>query len=121
MKAIIFFSQRISSFGFALAGIRNFFLKEANAWLHLAATLAVLIISLHYRVSAAEAIALTIVIGLVWISEAFNTVVERTMDLISPQKDPRVAFIKDLSAGAVLLAALTALVTGCIIFIPKII
>ena len=64
--------------------------------------------------------ALIIVIGFVWVAEFFNTAIERIMDFISPGQHPEVRFIKDMSAGAVLLAALTAAITGGIIFIPEI-
>ncbi len=120
MNVQTFLGQRINSFGFALQGLLKFFKQEVNAWIHLFATVTVVIAAYCFNVSKAEAVSLTIVTGMVWTAEAFNTVIERTMDFLSPEKNPKVAFIKDLSAGAVLLAALTALITGCIIFIPKI-
>lgn len=117
---ITFIRSRINSFRFAFNGLYHFFKQEPNAWLHVAATILVVIAAYYYKVAANEWITLVIVTGFVWVAEAFNTVIERTMDIISPQKDPRVRFIKDLAAGAVVLAAITALITGCIIFIPKI-
>jgi diacylglycerol kinase len=41
------------------------------------------------------------------------------MDFVSMEQDPKIGFIKDLSAGAVLVAAVVAFITGCIVFIPK--
>ena len=41
------------------------------------------------------------------------------MDFISCQKHPEIKIIKDLAAGGVLVSAITALITGAIIFIPK--
>jgi diacylglycerol kinase (ATP) len=108
------------SFRFAFNGIYQFFQQEPNARLHLIATVLLLVIAWYFQVSNAEKIALVIVTGGVWVAEAFNTVIEKIMDLISPERRPEVAFIKDLSAGAVLLSALTALITGAIVFIPKI-
>jgi diacylglycerol kinase len=115
-----FLSARFKSFGYALQGIRSFFIEEPNAWLHFAATILVVIMTILFPVTSTEATLLAIATGIVWIAEAFNTVIERTMDLVSPAKSPKVALIKDVSAGAVLLAAITAAVVGCIIFIPKI-
>lgn len=115
-----FIRSRINSFRFSFSGLYHFFKQEPNAWLHLAATILVAAGAYYYKVATNEWIALLIVTGFVWVAEAFNTVIERMMDLLSPQKDPRVKFIKDLAAGAVVLAAVTALITGCIIFIPKI-
>jgi diacylglycerol kinase (ATP) len=67
-----------------------------------------------------EIIALVFAVGFVWVAEMFNTCIEHIMDFISTEKKPAIKFIKDLSAGAVLVAAITALITGSIIFIPKI-
>lgn len=49
------------------------------------------------------------------ISEIINTAIERICDLIEPKFDPRIKYIKDLSAGGVLLASLYAIIIGCFI------
>lgn len=113
-------AERLQSFRFAFNGILGFFRQEPNAKMHLIATMLVLAAVLYFPVSGMELALLVIVAGAVWVSELFNTVVERIMDFVAPEYHPKVEFIKDLSAGAVLLSALTALVTGAIIFIPKI-
>ena len=111
--------SRISSFGFAFRGIFKFFQQEPNAWIHLAATTCVFIAAVYFDVSNSEMIALIIVSAFVWVAEIFNTVIERIMDFISVKKEPEIAFIKDLAAGAVLISAVTAIVVGAIVFIPK--
>ena len=58
-------------------------------------------------------------IGLVWAAEAFNTAIEKLCDLVSPNHHPQVKAIKDLSAGAVLLVVLVAVVVGSLIFGKK--
>ena len=83
------------------------------------ASVAVLIMSFVVKVSQLEAIALTIAVALVWISEMFNTCIEKIMNMITRDYDPRVKIIKDISAGAVLVSAAAALVIGLVIFIPK--
>ena len=113
--------HRIHSFRYALAGIRDFIFYEHNTWLHLVATIGVIILAAVMRVSKTEWLALVFVIGLVWVAEAFNTCVEKIMDFVSKEKHPDIRFIKDLAAGGVLIAAIAALVAACIIFIPKII
>lgn len=110
---------RAASFKYAFDGIERFFISEPNAVLHLLGTIAVLILALAVHVSRIEMIALVFGIGLVWIAELFNTAIEKIMDLISEQYHPKIKFIKDLSAGAVLVAAIIALVIGGIVFIPK--
>jgi diacylglycerol kinase (ATP) len=63
-------------------------------------------------------LALAIVIALVWMAEAFNTAVEMLCDLWCENKyHPQVKIIKDISAGAVLVAAMVAGITGIIIFL----
>jgi diacylglycerol kinase (ATP) len=113
--------NRIKSFSYALAGIRRFVWQEHNARIHLAATIAVVIAALLLHVSRLESIALILVVGGVWATEMLNTCLEMIADIISPEEHPIIKFIKDLAAGAVLVAAVTAVIVGLIIFIPKII
>jgi len=112
--------SRIRSFRFAIAGIRAFIRREHNARIHLVATVAVIVAAIVFHVSLAEAGALIIVVSLVWITEILNTCIERMADLITAEQDPQIKFIKDIAAAAVLIAAITAVATGLIIFIPKI-
>lgn len=112
--------SRAKSFSYAGAGILRFLGSEHNAWIHLAATLAVVIAAWLLKVSGPEAVALVFAVGLVWVAEMLNTCLEKMADLISPGQRPEIKFIKDLAAGAVLVAAVTAVITGLIIFIPKI-
>jgi diacylglycerol kinase (ATP) len=110
--------SRAKSFYYAGMGIRRFLRNEHNAWIHLAATLVVVTAAIWIKVSRLEAASLALAIGLVWVTEMLNTCLEQTMDLISKERHPRIRFIKDLAAGAVLMASLTALVIGLLIFIP---
>jgi diacylglycerol kinase (ATP) len=110
---------RVKSFGFAFEGIASFFQREHNAWLHGLATVAVFVLAAWLGVSKTELLALVFAIGFVWVTEMLNTCIERIMDFISVEQHPEVKFIKDLAAGAVLTAALTAIATGAIVFIPK--
>ncbi|MEI9811032.1 MAG: diacylglycerol kinase family protein [Bacteroidota bacterium] len=120
MKTMKFsFRKRMLSFRFAFNGIKTFFREEHNARIHLAATITVFFAAWFFDLMRHEIISLIIVTGFVWAAEIFNTVVENTMDFISPAYHPKVKYIKDLSAAAVLVAAFTALLTALIIFIPK--
>jgi diacylglycerol kinase (ATP) len=111
--------SRLSSFEFAFKGIFKFFQQEPNAWIHLVASIIVFIAAGFFEVSNNELISLVVVTGFVWVAEIFNTVVERIMDFISIKKNPGIEFIKDLAAGGVLVSAITAIVTGVIVFVPK--
>ncbi len=61
---------------------------------------------------------LVLAAGVVLAAEAFNTAIEIEIDLISPQYDPLARDTKDVAAGAVLIAAIAALVIGAFIFGP---
>jgi diacylglycerol kinase (ATP) len=111
--------SRLKSFRFAWDGIASFFQREHNAWLHFMATIAVFTTALLVGVTKTELLALVFAIGLVWMAEMFNTCIERVMDFVSEQKHPEIKFIKDLAAGAVLTASITALIIGAVVFIPK--
>jgi diacylglycerol kinase (ATP) len=114
------FTKRVFSLYHALSGICRFFRSEHNAWLHLAATFGVIIMCMLFPVSSLEALLLVLSIGFVWAAEIFNTCVEKMMDFISTETHPQIKLIKDMAAGAVLVAALTALIIGLLTFIPKI-
>ena len=111
--------SRIKSFYHAIAGIRQFIRREHNARIHLVFTIGVVIAARIFSVSRLEAIALVLVVGLVWVTEMLNTCLERTADLVTREEHPEIKFIKDLAAGAVLVAAATAVIVGLFIFIPK--
>jgi diacylglycerol kinase (ATP) len=113
-------SRRGRSLYHALTGIRRFFKTEHNAWLHLAATIGVLALAIIYRLNSMETVLLVFAMGFVWAAELFNTCIEKVMDFISTEKHPQIKLIKDMAAGAVLIAAITSLVIGLILFIPKI-
>jgi diacylglycerol kinase len=112
--------SRLQSFRFAWTGICTFFKTEHNAWIHAAATVLVAALAILLQPNRIELLAVVIVTGMLWVAEILNTAIEKAMDFISPQKHPSVKLIKDLAAGAVLLAAITAAITGLIIFLPKI-
>ncbi len=111
--------SRIKSFKYAFAGIVDFFKSEHNAFIHLLATIVVVILAIMFHVSGIEMIALIFAFGFVWVAELFNTAIEKIMDFISTEQHPNIKFIKDLSAAAVLVAACVAIAVGCFVFIPK--
>ena len=113
--------SRLKSFSHAIAGIRRFVWYEHNARIHLAATIAVIIVAWVLRVSYFEAALLAVVTGFVWVAEILNTCIERLADHMTRELHPEIKIIKDLAAGAVLIAAAIAVIAGLFIFIPKLI
>lgn len=109
-----------NSFGYALKGMMTIFRTEQNIWIHLAASVVAIALGFILHISSGEWIAITIVIALVIAAELFNTAIEYLVDHISPEHHPKMGNVKDMAAGAVLIVAIAALITGLIIFIPKI-
>lgn len=112
---------RLKSFTHAFNGFRHLILNEHNAWIHLLATVIVIVAIFLFHLTKMEKVIVIILAGMVWMAELFNSSIERMMDFISLDHHPQIKIIKDLSAAAVLVAALTALIAGLIIFVPRII
>jgi diacylglycerol kinase len=113
--------NRWKGFGFAFDGLLSAFRSEHNLWIHFTATLLVIMAALFFHISHAEAMTLCLSIGMVWSMELINTAIEKVMDFVSSDMHPSIKIIKDIAAAAVLVAAITAISIGCIIFIPKMI
>ena len=112
------FRQRAKSFQYAFQGLRQFFNTQHNAIIHAVATVLVIILAVIRKLPATEFLFIVVSIGLVWMAELFNTAIEKLCDMVCPQQHPQIKFIKDVSAAAVLITALVAVITACIIFIP---
>lgn len=113
------FSARIKSFGYALAGLRYLISTQHNAWIHLVLTVIVVALGFFLHLNTTEWCLIIVAIGLVLLAEAFNTAIEVLTDLVSPHYHAKAKIVKDVSAGAVLVAALMAAVIGFIVFFPK--
>jgi diacylglycerol kinase len=114
------FRKRLKSFKYAFNGLKVMFLEEHNSRIHLVAAILAIVAGFLLRISATEWALLSIVIGFVFISELFNSALENLADHLSPGKSENIGKAKDLAAAAVLVSAFIALVTGCVIFLPKI-
>lgn len=113
-------AKRLKSFTYAFAGLKVLFKEEHNAWIHLFATVCVVVAGILLKISVLEWVAVVFAIGLVFSFEIVNTSVENIADFICPEWDERIKRIKDLAAAAVLVSAITAAIVGLLIFLPKI-
>ncbi|TLV01053.1 diacylglycerol kinase family protein [Dyadobacter luticola] len=120
MKSPVDILKAVRSFRYAGAGIYNLFRYENNARIHLMACLAVVIAGVFFQISLTEWMLITIQIGLVWAAEAFNTSIEKLADLVSAEYHPVIKVVKDTAAAGVLILAISAVIVGGIIFIPKV-
>jgi len=109
------------SFGFAFKGLGYAAQTQPNFRFHLVAGSIALILGFLFQLSTAEWLWLMASIAIVLIAELLNTSIETLTDLVSPTYNEKAGHVKDVAAGAVVVAALFALITGIIIFLPKII
>jgi diacylglycerol kinase (ATP) len=114
------FDGRIRSVRFALRGVRTMVASQHNAWIHAAATVIVVATGLAVGLPASSWAWVVLAIGSVWTAEALNTAFEFLTDVASPDFHPLAEKAKDVAAGAVLLAALEAVVIGGLVFWPTI-
>lgn len=107
------------SFGYAFQGIFNTICTERNIKIHCAAAILVTIFGIWLQISKTEWMICFILFGLILALELVNTAVEATVDLFTEERKPLAKKAKDAAAGAVLIAAIFAVVIGILIFIPK--
>ncbi|WP_184547478.1 diacylglycerol kinase family protein [Mucilaginibacter sp. FT3.2] len=111
----------IRSFGFAFKGLRYATATQPNFRIHLVLAVIAVILGFLLQISFAEWQWIMLAIAFVLIMELLNTAVETLTDLVSPGYNEKAGLVKDACAGAVVIAALFALITGIVIFLPKLI
>lgn len=113
--------KRLKSFTYAWKGIRSFVYQEHNVWIHLTIALLAIIAGFIFNIQRLEWVAIILCIGMVIAAEAFNTAIERLVNLASPEWHLLAGQVKDIAAGAVLICAIAAALVGLVIFVPYII
>ncbi|HPH97939.1 MAG TPA: diacylglycerol kinase family protein [Anaerolineaceae bacterium] len=113
-----FVISRLHSFKNAFAGWWYVVRTQRNAWIHMLATICVVLMASWLNVSLIDWALLVFAIALVWISEFLNTALEAVVDLASPQRHPLAKVGKDVGAAAVLIAAASAVVIGLLVMGP---
>ncbi|MCP3025643.1 diacylglycerol kinase family protein [Halobacillus sp. A5] len=104
----------------AFNGVKAAFQEERNLRIHGVIGFTAIILGLILRISPLEWTALILTIALVITLEMINSSIERVMNYLAPEVHPLIGAIKDIAAGAVLIAAISSIIIGFIIFIPKI-
>ena len=108
----------IESFRFAFAGLWYALRTQRNTRIHLVIAAAAIAVGVWLELSFTQWAVLTLTIGSVLVSEMLNTVAETLVDLISPGYHPLAKIVKDVTAGAVLLAAIVAVIVGLLVLGP---
>ncbi|HFI0645385.1 TPA: diacylglycerol kinase family protein [Streptococcus suis] len=113
--------ELIASLEFAVTGLLTVFKEERNMKKHLVSAVLVVLAGLIFQVSVTEWLFLLLSISLVIAFEIVNSAIENVVDLASDYHFFMLAKnAKDMAAGAVLFVSGFALLTGLIIFVPKI-
>lgn len=113
-----FLIDRLKSIGYVSKGVIDLIKIEANVRSsHLC--IFITIVGFYFNISKTEWLFQIIYIGLVMSLEAINTTIEGVLDFVYAQQHKIIGNIKDISAVAISLAAVTGLIVGFIIYIPK--
>jgi len=106
---------------FALQGMKQFFSRDRNGQIQIVIGITAIILGFTVSLTSFQWLLVLFCIGLVISLEMINSAIERFCDLVTTDFHPGIKVIKDVAAGAVLVASITSLVIGLIIFIPALV
>ncbi len=112
--------KRVKSFGYAFAGIWTGLKDQPNIKIHFLIGAAVMLAGIYFEISVTQWLVLILTIGFVISLELVNTAIEEIVDSFVDGIHPSAKKAKDVAAGAVLIASITAVAIGIIIFLPHI-
>ena len=116
-----FLINRIRSVGFAFRGAILLIRTEASIKVQVFIGILMTAAGFFFEISSTEWTVQILAIALVLGTEGMNTAIEKLADFVQPDHDPKIGFIKDISAGAVMLVSIAACIVGLIIYGPKIV
>ena len=109
----------LKSFSYAINGIVYAFKYEQNIIVHFLSVILVIITGFILNISVLEWLIIIIIMALVISLELVNSAIEATVDLVTSEAHTLAKVAKDCASGAVLISAVSAMIIGAIIFIPK--
>jgi len=112
--------QWIKSANFAIEGILHAAKTQKHLRYHFYSAAAVLLLSYILGISRTEFLIISLSVIAVLLAEMFNTAIEATIDIISPEHSEKARIVKDIAAGAVFVTAFGVAVVGYIILFPYI-
>ena len=110
----------VKSFGYAGNGVKEAFKSEPNFRIHTVFAVISIVLAFYFHFSATKFALLILTVTLVIILELIITAIEKVVDKISPHYSPLAKIAKDVSAAAVLISALGAILVGLLLFLPNI-
>lgn len=104
-----------------MQGIKHFFAHERNGKIQTVIGITVIVLGITTSISSFQWLLVLFCIGLVISLEMINSAIEKYCDLVTTDFHPGIKIIKDVAAGAVLVASIFSLIIGLIIFIPALV
>ena len=114
-----FLKNRLKSVGYAFNGALYLIKTEAAIKVQVVCAILITVAGFYFNISNTEWAVQVICIGMVLGLEGLNTAIEYLSDFIHPDLHSSIGRIKDISAGAVFIAASAAFIVSLIIYIPK--
>lgn len=109
----------LRSFKFAFNGLKLTWSKGLNFKIQCFAAIITCVFAFYLKLDYQSIAILLITSALVMGLEIINTSIEDICNIISPEENPQIGHVKDISAAAVLLASIIAIFIGMLIFLPK--
>ena len=116
-----FFEDRVQGVKIAFRGAWLLIRSESSIKIQVFIALIVTAAGFYFEISLTEWMIQTMAIGLVLGVEGINTAVEKLSDYVQPEYDRKIGFLKDISAGAVMLVSMAASIVGLLIYLPRLI
>ncbi len=113
-----FLRSRLQSFRHAFRGCWYVLRTQRNAWIHVVIATIIIVLSFWLRLDSLQWALIILATAMVFTAEFLNTAIEAVVDLASPQKHPLAKVGKDVGAGAVLIAAVAAVLMGALVLGP---
>lgn len=114
-----FLKGRIKSISYAFKGLWILITTEHSIISQLIIGAIMCVFGFYFNITSTEWMFQILAIGLILTAESLNTAIEAICDYIEPNFDKKIGKIKDIAAGAVTFAAITAMIIGAIIYLPK--
>lgn len=114
------FKNRVRGARFAIRGAILLVRTEPSIKVQFFIALILSALGFLLNISSTEWMIQLLAIALVMGIEALNTAIEKMADFVHPEFHEKIGFIKDISAGAVMIVSVASVIVGCIIYLPKI-
>ena len=112
------FTGRLKSMKFALKGAIKLITTEHSVMVQSSLAVLMTFAGFYFGINRYEWMMQILVFGLVLGIDGLKKKKKKIADFVHPDFHERIGFIKDIAAGAVFFAAMTAITIGCIIYFP---